>query len=84
MTETIEPMSAQVDQQQLAKELVDTRAEGVDLVGPDGALGNNNRLRSETAFAHMCGADPIPASSGKTQRHRLSPAATATPTAPCT
>jgi transposase len=29
------------------------------------------RLRSEAAFASLCGACPIPASSGMTQRHRL-------------
>jgi transposase len=29
------------------------------------------RLRGEAAFAHLCGAAPIPASSGKTHRHRL-------------
>ncbi len=34
---------------------------------------NVNRIRSEGAFAHLCGADPIPASSGKTVRHRLNP-----------
>src|SRR6185437_2063629 len=32
-----------------------------------------DRLRSEAAWAHMCGVAPIPASSGKTRRHRLSP-----------
>jgi transposase len=32
---------------------------------------NVERLRSDSAFAHLCGADPIPASSGKTVRHRL-------------
>lgn len=32
---------------------------------------NIERLSSETAFAHLCGAAPIPASSGKTERHRL-------------
>ncbi len=31
------------------------------------------RLRSEAAWAHMCAAAPIPASSGKTVRHRLNP-----------
>ena len=31
------------------------------------------RLRSEAAWAHLCGAAPIPASSGKTVRHRLNP-----------
>jgi len=47
-------------------------------VGPDvagrllTAAGDNpDRLRSEAAFAHLCGVAPIPASSGKTQRHRL-------------
>src|SRR3954471_19216780 len=34
---------------------------------------NLDRLRSEAAFAHLCAADPIPASSGKTNRHRLNP-----------
>ena len=32
------------------------------------------RLRSEAAWAHLCGAAPIPASSGKIVRHRLNPA----------
>jgi len=32
---------------------------------------NPDRLGSEAAFAKLCGACPIPASSGKTQRHRL-------------
>ena len=32
---------------------------------------NPQRLRSEAAFAHLCGAAPIPASSGRTHRHRL-------------
>jgi len=32
---------------------------------------NPERLHSERAFAHMCGVAPLPASSGKTQRHRL-------------
>ena len=29
------------------------------------------RVRSEAAWAHLCGVAPIPASSGKNQRHRL-------------
>jgi transposase len=33
---------------------------------------NPQRLRSEAAFAHLCGVAPIPASSGRTDRHRLS------------
>jgi transposase len=47
-------------------------------LGPDSAsallvaIGDNpDRLRSEAAFAHLCGVAPIPASSGKTHRHRL-------------
>ena len=32
---------------------------------------NHERLTSEAAFAMLCGAAPIPASSGKTNRHRL-------------
>lgn len=32
---------------------------------------NPNRLRSESSFAHLCGVAPLPASSGKTVRHRL-------------
>lgn len=32
---------------------------------------NINRLRSEAAFAKLCGAAPIQASSGRTTRHRL-------------
>jgi len=38
------------------------------------AGGNPHRLRSEAAFAALCAANPIPASSGKTIRHRLNPA----------
>jgi transposase len=32
---------------------------------------NPDRLHSEAAFAALCGVSPIPASSGKTKRHRL-------------
>ncbi|MFE9958966.1 IS110 family transposase [Micromonospora sp. NPDC005299] len=32
---------------------------------------NPDRLRSEAAFAMLCGAAPLPASSGRTHRHRL-------------
>ena len=47
-------------------------------VGPDVAAalliaagGNPDRLRTEASFAALCGVNPIPASSGKTHRHRL-------------
>jgi hypothetical protein len=36
---------------------------------------NSERLRGEVSFAHQCGAAPIPASSGRTRRHRLHQAA---------
>ena len=47
-------------------------------VGPDTAVillvaaGDNvYRLHSAATFASLCGVNPIPASSGKTNRHRL-------------
>ena len=47
-------------------------------IGPDTAStlliaagSNPDRLHSEAAFASLCGVNPIPASSGKTNRHRL-------------
>jgi transposase len=47
-------------------------------VGPDTAAAllvsagdNPERLHSEAAWAHLCGVAPIPASSGKSTRHRL-------------
>jgi len=43
-----------------------TAAEMLLLVGD-----NPERIRSEAAFAKLCGACPVPASSGKTNRHRL-------------
>lgn len=33
---------------------------------------NPDRVRSEAAFVKLCGARPVPASSGVTSRHRLS------------
>ncbi|WP_043468337.1 IS110 family transposase [Kitasatospora sp. MBT66] len=48
-------------------------------VGPDTAAqllvtagGNPERMRTEAAFAALCGVAPVPASSGRTNRHRLS------------
>ena len=47
-------------------------------IGPDSAAemmivagDNPTRIRSDAAFAKLCGACPIPASSGITNRHRL-------------
>ena len=63
--------------------LVTARAPGLLAlhgVGPDTAAllliaagDHPQRLRSEAAWAHLCGAAPIPASSGKVRRHRLNP-----------
>jgi transposase len=51
---------------------------GLSGVGPHAAaqllaaVGDNpQRIRSEAAFAKLCGVCPMPASSGKTNRHRL-------------
>jgi transposase len=46
---------------------------GLDVAGQLLVTAGDNpeRLRSESAFAHLCGVAPIPASSGKTNRHRL-------------
>ena len=46
---------------------------GADVAGQLLATAGDNpdRLRSEAALAHLCGAAPIPASSGRTDRHRL-------------
>ena len=32
---------------------------------------NPDRLKSEASFAHLCAAAPVPASSGRTNRHRI-------------
>lgn len=47
-------------------------------IGPDTAAemlivagDNPERIRSEPAWAKLCGVSPVPASSGKTSRHRL-------------
>jgi transposase len=49
-------------------------------IGPDTAAllliaagDHPERLRSEAAWAHLCAAAPIPASSGRITRHRLNP-----------
>jgi transposase len=65
----------------LIVQLVTARAPGLLSlygVGPDSAAccssppGNHpGQLRSEAAWAHLCAVAPIPASSGKTRRHRL-------------
>jgi transposase len=75
LQEEIKELDEQLNRlvEQAAPELV-----AVDGVGTDTAAAlliaagdNPERLKSEAAFAHLCGVAPIPASSGKTVRHRL-------------
>lgn len=57
-----------------APELLAVKGVGTDIAGAllVAAGDNPDRLHSEAAFASLCGVAPIPASSGKTNRHRLS------------
>lgn len=57
----------------------DTAAEMLIIFGD-----NPDRIRSEAAFAKLCGACPVPASSGMTNRHRLYWEDTGKPTPPST
>jgi transposase len=58
---------------QVAPALREAFGIGVDVAAEMLILARDNpeRIRSEAAFAKLCGACPIPASSGATQRHRL-------------
>jgi hypothetical protein len=64
----IEPLVSELVSNLLELEGVGTESAGQFIVT---AGENPDRLRSEAGFAMLCGACPIPASSGKTQRHRL-------------
>jgi transposase len=57
----------------VAPHLIALPGVGVDTAGQllVTAGDNPDRLRSEAAFARLCGAAPIPVSSGRTDRHRL-------------
>jgi transposase len=74
---TVEIDQVRADLEQLAAKTAPALADSF-AVGPDTAAtllitagDNPDRLRSEAAFAALCGTSPIPASSGKTTRHRL-------------
>jgi transposase len=58
---------------QVAPSLLEVYGVGFDVAAKllIAAGDNPHRIRSEAAWAHMCGVAPIPASSGKIQRHRL-------------
>ena len=77
LSEEIAELDAQIER--LAKEAA-PELMALDGVGPDTAAAlliaagdNPERLRSEAAFAHLCGTAPVPASSGKVVRYRLNP-----------
>jgi transposase len=57
----------------VAPELIALPGVGVETAGQllVTAGDNPDRLRSEAAFARLCGVAPIPVSSGRTDRHRL-------------
>jgi transposase len=68
LDELLEPLVAAINPRLLAAHGVGTDTAGQLLVS---AGENHDRLASEAAFAMLCGVAPIPASSGKTTRHRL-------------
>jgi transposase len=75
LTTEIEALEAELELlvAKAAPDLVAVKGIGIDIATTLLATAGDNpdRLRSEGAFAHLCGAAPIPASSGKTNRHRL-------------
>ena len=75
LSEEISELGEQLDRlvAETAPELVAVKGLGTDTaVSLMIAAGDNpERLKSEAAFAHLCGVAPIPASSGKRVRHRL-------------
>ncbi|HEY1737439.1 MAG TPA: IS110 family transposase [Acidimicrobiia bacterium] len=58
---------------QTAPGLLATHGVGTDVAGQLLVTTGDNphRITSEAKFAHLCGTAPIPASSGRTDRHRL-------------
>jgi transposase len=68
LDELLEPLVAAINPDLVAAHGVGADTAGQLLVT---AGENHDRLHSEAAFAMLCGAAPLPASSGKTTRHRL-------------
>jgi transposase len=75
LSEEISELDEQLDRlvTEAAPELVAVEGVGTDTAASllIAAGDNPERLENEAAFAHLCGAAPIPASSGKRVRHRL-------------
>jgi transposase len=59
--------------QQAAPALLDQFGVGIEVAGQllVTAGDNPDRLHTDAAFAALCGTSPVPASSGRTDRHRL-------------
>ncbi|MEV4571608.1 IS110 family transposase, partial [Nonomuraea sp. NPDC049419] len=68
LDELLEPLVTAINPTLAAAYGVGTDTAGQLLVT---AGENHDRIHSEAAFAMLCGVAPIPASSGKTTRHRL-------------
>ncbi|HEX4815830.1 MAG TPA: transposase [Nonomuraea sp.] len=68
LDELLEPLVTAINPRLAAAHGVGTDTAGQLLVT---AGENHDRLHGEAAFAMLCGVAPIPASSGKTTRHRL-------------
>jgi transposase len=58
---------------QVASELIALAGVGPEVAGQllTSAGDNPDRITSEAKFAHLCGVAPVPASSGRSHRHRL-------------
>ena len=82
LAKRVQLLETQITQiRELLRPLIDTAAPSLlDIYGVGVELAalllvaagdNPERLKSEAAFAHLCGVAPLPASSGKVVRHRL-------------
>jgi transposase len=75
LTAEIEELAAELDQltKTVAPALRDAYGVGLECAAVllVAAGDNPERIRSDASFAALCGASPLPASSGNTTRHRL-------------
>jgi len=75
LSEEISELDEQLDRlvAEAAPELLCVEGIGTDTAASllIAAGDDPERIKNEAAFAHLCGVAPIPASSGKTVRHRL-------------
>ena len=75
LSDEVRHLEAEIERltRSIAPALVNTFGVGLDTAATllIAAGSNPDRLRSEAAFASLCGVNSIPASSGRTNRHRL-------------